>query len=84
MVEGHQGSLICGACLASAYRSLVLDVVESGSVGPDQSCTLCLEMREQACWASAVRPEGVVCLRCVKQSAGRLHKDDDWEWTKPV
>ena len=81
MVEGHEGSLICGECLTSAYRALMLDV-EGRAVEPSDTCTLCLEDRDHS-WRSPKRSESVACLRCVKQSAGRLHKDEDWEWCKP-
>ena len=81
LVEGHEGSLICGDCLRDAYRALVLNG-DSEAVEPTVACTLCLEDREST-WRSPKRHEGVACLRCVKQSAGRLHKDEDWEWCKP-
>ena len=28
--------------------------------------------------------EVAICHRCMKQGAGRLHKDPDWDWTKPT
>jgi hypothetical protein len=27
--------------------------------------------------------EAVICKRCIKQGAGRLHKDPDWDWQRP-
>lgn len=81
MVEGHEGSLICGTCLSDAYRALVLDGA-TDAAEPTRPCTLCLEDHENV-WQSPKRHEGAACLRCIKQSAGRLHKDEDWEWRKP-
>lgn len=84
MVEGHQGSLICGPCLTLAYKALVLkqgDVVEA----TEEACTLCLEPgREGGYWRSPAIESALACKRCVKQSAGVLHKDAEHEWVKPV
>ena len=81
MVEGHQGALISGDSLTLAYTALVLD--DGASSIPGATCTMCLEERDEPAWRSPVRPEAVICRRCVKQAAGRLHKDPDWDWTKP-
>lgn len=81
MVEGHQGSLICGTCLTIAYRTLVL---EPGSSELGMKCLLCLEERDQPAWRSPVNEEACACLRCVKQAAGALVKDKDAGWQKPV
>jgi len=83
MVEGHQGSLICVKCLTLAYRELVLEAAGEAP-GEGETCALCLEHREDPAWRSPVREEAHACRRCVKQSAGILHKDPDTEWTKPV
>ncbi len=82
MVEGHEGSLICGRCLTVAYTEVVLN--DSGSAPEGSKCMLCLEKREDPSWQSPTHEEAVVCRRCLKQGAGRLHKDPDWEWTKPA
>lgn len=82
MVEGHQGSLICDRCLTVAYTETVLARAHSAPAGA--TCTLCLEERPDAMWQSPTREEACVCTRCLKQSAGRLHKDPDWAWTKPA
>ncbi len=81
MVEGHQGSLISGDCLTVAYTEVVLQGASSAE--PPYRCTMCLEEKEDPGWQSPARPEAMICKRCIKQSAGRLHKDQDWEWRKP-
>jgi hypothetical protein len=81
MVEGHQGSLICGNCLSVAYTQTVLNKQHLAPAGA--TCTMCLEERDEPVWASPVRDGAHACTRCLKQGAGRLHKDQDWDWTKP-
>jgi len=83
MVEGHRGALICGSCLSIAYTELVH--LRSG-YAPDrkEACKLCLENgRDELHWASPVEESVIACRRCVKQSAGVLHKDPDSAWKKP-
>lgn len=91
MVEGHHGSCICGKCLTVAYTEVV--VYERSAAPPDFKCTLCLEDADdraamnrpsEAGWQSPLHPEAAVCRRCLKQSAGVLHKDPDTDWTKPT
>jgi len=83
MVEGHRGSLICANCLAIAYTELV-HLSLGSAVSDDEPCVLCLEHgRSGAHWRSPARHEAVACARCVKQSAGVLHKDPDTPWTRP-
>ncbi len=84
MVEGHRGSLICASCLSIAYTELVH--LDSG-YAPDrkQVCVLCLENgRDELHWASPLDETVLACRRCVKQSAGVLHKDPDSPWKKPA
>ena len=83
MVEGHRGSLICGQCLQIAYTEVVH--LRSGcAVHAGETCVLCLESdRPGLHWRSLMRDEAIACVRCIKQSAGVLHKDPDYEWTKP-
>lgn len=81
MVEGHQGSLICGSCLTVAYTEVVLQRMNAAPAGC--TCTMCLEERDEDAWKSPVRDEAVICKRCINQGAGRLHKDPDWDWKKP-
>ena len=45
---------------------------------------LCLEEgRADPHWESPTQDGVLACRRCVKQSAGVLHKDKDIDWTKP-
>jgi hypothetical protein len=80
VVEGHRGGLICGECLAAAYRSLALKDESTATEG--YTCVLCLEQRKEAGWTGAAG--AVVCRRCAKQSAAVLAKSKDYEWSKPV
>jgi hypothetical protein len=90
MVEGHQGACICGKCLTIAYREVALD--NAGSAPADFKCIMCLEGPEdrralerpvESGWQSPMYLEASICRRCIKQSAGVLHKDPDIEWRKP-
>lgn len=84
MVEGHRGSLICAHCLSVAYTELIH--LKLGSpCAQDETCVLCLEHgRDETHWRSPVREEALACKRCIKQSAGVLHKDPDTPWSKPA
>jgi hypothetical protein len=87
LVEGHQGSLICGDALRIAFTEVVLH--KQNSMPEGSTCTMCLEQREEPGWQSPVptgdRDEGaVICRRCIRQSATRLEKDADWGWRKPT
>jgi NMD protein affecting ribosome stability and mRNA decay len=80
MVEGHRGSLICGSCLAVAYRVLVVSGDDSLR---GRECTLCLETRDQSEWVSPASERAVVCERCVRQAAQAMEKDAQSGWTRP-
>jgi hypothetical protein len=80
VVEGHRGSLICGECLAVAYRALVLGADANAPAG--YSCVLCLETRDEPGWTGT--SGAAACRRCVKQSAGVLGKSKDYQWVRPV
>jgi hypothetical protein len=83
MVEGHRGSLICGNCLSIAYMELVH--LDTGiTPAREHACVLCLENgRDGLHWVSPMNEEVIACRRCIKQSAGVLHKDPDSPWNKP-
>ncbi len=90
MVEGHQGACICGKCLTIAYREVALG--ESASAPAEFKCLMCLEgpddrraleRPDEPGWQSPMYPEASICRRCIKQSAGVLHKDPDINWRKP-
>jgi len=94
MVEGHQGACICGRCLAAAWVELVhlRGGAPPADAGGAWTCRLCLEGPEDrrsegrshlAGWPSPIDPDAIACGRCVKQAAGVLHKDPDWDWRKP-
>ncbi|MDX2114797.1 MAG: ClpX C4-type zinc finger protein [Planctomycetota bacterium] len=82
MIEGHQGSLICGSCLTTAYRAV--EGATGELAGPGLKCTLCLESRSDPEWRSPTRQDAVICRRCLKQAAGTLVKDKESGWTRPV
>ncbi len=81
LIEGHEGSLICGNCLTVAYTHIVIQRDEARYAGA--TCTMCLEEREDPMWQSPVREEAFACRRCLRQGGTRLHKDPDWQWSKP-
>ena len=84
VVEGHKGSLICGDCLAAAYRELALKDggAGTGTAAAGYTCVMCLEQRKEPGWAGATG--AVVCRRCARQSAAVLAKDKDYSWIKPT
>ncbi|MFN0134426.1 MAG: hypothetical protein ACKVW3_18075 [Phycisphaerales bacterium] len=85
LVEGHRGAVICGPCLTTAYRQLMLEKrgtagAEGGGAG-GYECRLCLEQRKEIGWRGTT--DACACLRCVKQSAAILAKDADYGWNRP-
>lgn len=84
MIEGHQGSCICGKCLTVAYTEVVMHKIDGspGGVG-GLKCTMCLEVRDEAGWLSPMVEDKLICKRCIKQAAGALHKSKDFDWRKP-
>jgi len=82
MVEGHQGSLICGSCLTVAYAEVVRGGI--GSAPDGYTCTMCLEERKDPGWQSPIRAEASACARCLKQAGVKLEKDPDWDWARPA
>jgi hypothetical protein len=81
MVEGHRGSHICGRCIAVAYTET--DLHSPAQAAAPRKCTLCLAEKTDPGWESPVTGAWA-CRTCIKRSAGRLHKDPDWDWRKPV
>lgn len=83
MVEGHQGSVICLACLRYA-----LDQAEPA---PDSfQCAMCLmEKPAQArLWthpgpkpSPGLNPNAAICWDCVRLAAKTFHKDKDVDFT---
>ena len=80
-IEGHQGSIVCGPCLTTAYRELVLLKNEQETT---EKCRMCLEHREDPVWLGYINPNAPICKRCVKQAAGALTKSKLWDWSKPT
>lgn len=86
MVEGHRGSVICGACLTAAYAGLVRGRAPGGALAPPGSavCTMCLETRDEPGWRSPTYEEALICARCAKQAGAILEKDKESGWTRPA
>ncbi len=82
VIEGHQGSVICGHCLAVAYRMVMLG--KSGNAPEGYKCVMCLEHRSDQAWQSPAHPEACICKRCTNQAAATLSKDKDYGWQKPT
>ena len=90
MLEGHQGSCLCGKCLSIAYTEVILN--EHSSAPAEYQCPMCLEKTEdrealgradEPGWQSPVQEEAVICKRCVELAAKSLEKDKDFGWTRP-
>lgn len=92
MVEGHQGSCICGDCLTTAWRAVIdagiddappqsAQTSEEGE--PAWKCSLCLEAREDPAFRSPIREEALVCRRCIRLAGRALDSDPDHAWNKP-
>jgi len=82
MVEGHKGTLICGACLREAYRRVLLAGESSGAEG--YACTLCLLTKTEPAWESPSLPPATACKWCIERSAKLLAKDPETKWTIPT
>ncbi len=82
VIEGHQGSIICGFCLATAYRTVMLNKMNTAPEG--YKCVMCLENRSELAWQSPAYPEAVACKRCINQAAATLSKDKEIGWKKPT
>lgn len=81
MVEGHRGSLICGACLTIAYTEVFLLNLSGAPAGA--TCTMCLQEITGPAWKSPEH-DCLVCKRCLNQAASTLSKDKDFNWKKPT
>lgn len=90
MLEGHQGSCVCGNCLTVAYTDLVLG---GQSTAPDEfTCPMCLESGAdrqaldrtvEGGWQSPAGDNATICRRCVELGAKALHRDKSTDWRKP-
>ncbi|MBX3362427.1 MAG: hypothetical protein KIT19_07785 [Phycisphaeraceae bacterium] len=78
LVEGHQGSIICGVCLKTACKLL-----DGGTlVTSHRTCTMCLEHRDDPAWESPWVEGSVICGRCINLGATALSKDKDYAWKR--
>lgn len=91
MVEGHQGSCICGSCAAVAFAAVVRDGFMDATNG--YFCVMCLESDADRAamnragepgWISPAFPEAAICRRCIKMAAAVLTKDRDSGWRRPA
>ena len=90
MIEGHQGSCICGQCLTVAYTEVV---VGPANLAPAEfTCPMCLESSEDRAaldradepgWQSPLAPDAVICRRCIELAARALEKNDTFDWARP-
>lgn len=90
MMEGHQGSCICGRCLTVAYTDVA--VIRNPDAPTDFFCPMCresaadrasLNRADEPGWRSPVRSGAVICRRCIKLAAGTLAKDAESGWARP-
>ena len=76
MIEGHQGSILCLACLACA-------IDEATPREQPFQCTLCL--REIGAGARAwAAGQATVCFDCLQQADRAFDKDPDTPWTRRI
>lgn len=82
LVEGHEGSVICGRCVSVGYAEVVL---AGGGVGEVAGlrCRMCLEEREEPQWESPLDGAVRICRRCIEMAAGAMEKDPDTAWQRP-
>ena len=81
MIEGHEGSVICGQCLTVAFTFLCLGDAPESPKGT--KCNMCLEEREEPLWQSPLHEDAWICRRCSRMGATSLDRSKDFEWTKP-
>jgi hypothetical protein len=90
MIEGHQGSCLCGRCLTVAYTEVVVNGHDAAPAS--YKCPMCLEDEQdrealgrggESGWRSPVHEDAVICRRCLELAARSLEKDRDSGWKKP-
>ncbi len=89
MIEGHQGSIVCGHCLTLGYRAMIVDeeptpdAPETGADGP--TCRMCLEQRSsrEPMWRSPMFEDAWMCRRCARLAAQAIEKSSDFAWSRP-
>ena len=90
MLEGHQGSCVCGNCLTVAYADVVLG--DASTAPAEFTCPMCLESHadrealdraNEGGWQSPAGDNATICRRCVDLGAKALHRDKGIDWRKP-
>ena len=91
MLEGHQGSCLCGKCLTVAYMEVVLHGHDTAPA--EFTCPMCLEAAADRAsldragepgWQSPLHEDAVMCRRCIELAARALHRDKEHDWTTPT
>lgn len=91
LIEGHQGSCICGPCLTQAWSDLINN--KRGAAEGDYLCPMCRERNEDRAaigranepgWQSPKGDHAVICTRCIGLAATALEKDPESSWSKPT
>ena len=83
MVEGHVGSVMCLSCLRQAIEDMK-------PAENKYRCVMCIREGiepETPRWfhpgpepSDGLNAGAVACKACIKQAAGRFHKDKDVDW----
>ena len=81
MIEGHQGSCICGKCLKMAWQQVVVN--RMNDTHEDWTCRMCLEKRDEPCYRSPLEETAHICRRCIRMGAHALQSDDPESWDLP-
>ena len=87
VVEGHQGSCICGKCLHVAWDAVVTHKLNDAPPQTEEgawACTMCLEPRKDPAFNSPIREEAFICRRCIRMAGHILDTDPDHDWSKPI
>ncbi len=83
MIEGHEGSVVCLACLEQAYAN-------ARPAGEAFKCVMCLREQDIATrsWRhpsplEGANPKACICEGCIDQAADAFDADPDVTWKKP-
>ena len=76
MIEGHQGSILCLACLGRG-------IDEAAESDHPFKCTMCIRDVDagERGWTSS---GATVCYDCLQQADRAFDKDPDTEWTRKI
>ena len=81
MIEGHQGSCICGKCLKMAWSQVVVNRMNDSD--DEWTCRMCLEKRDEPCYQSPVQSDAFICRRCIRMGAHALRTENAEGWDPP-